>query len=182
ARAAHAQNCTQYIVLSRQNLTRHRHHDRHHHERCPSTATVSSAVVRPTGPTQGAVPACSARYDSDMRAGVGVTDAQWAAFLRDRPHLREANFWVPNPRPTWRVADQGSAWLFKTRWPANQIVGAGCVSGYARLRVSEAWEFFGEGNARVLNGSATPSRVWVLSPILEGLRFLEHRLQAVDVG
>lgn len=81
-----------------------------------------------------------------MRAGVGVTDAQWAAFLRDRPHLREANFWVPNPRPTWRVADQGSAWLFKTRWPANQIVGAGFVSGYARLRVSEAWEFFGEGN------------------------------------
>src|SRR5699024_5720861 len=98
------------------------------------------------GPTQGAAPACSAGYDSDMKAGVGVTDAQWAAFLRDRPHLREANFWVPNPRPTWRVADRGSAWLFKTRWPANQIVGAGFVSGYARLRVSEAWEFFGEGN------------------------------------
>src|SRR5699024_6927817 len=81
-----------------------------------------------------------------MTAGVGVTDAQWAAFLRDRPQIREANFWVPNPRPTWWVADQGSPWLFKTRWPSNQIVGVGFVSGHARLRVSEAWEFFGEGN------------------------------------
>ncbi len=81
-----------------------------------------------------------------MKAGIGVTDAAWAAYLRDRPHLTEANFWVPKPRATWRVADSGSVFLFKTHWPANQLVGGGFVSGYARLRVSEAWELFGEGN------------------------------------
>ena len=45
---------------------------------------------------------------------MGITEAQWAAALRNRPQAqtREVNLGAPNPRPTWRVADHCSAWLF----------------------------------------------------------------------
>jgi len=81
-----------------------------------------------------------------MRAVVAVTDNDWAAFLRDRPQLTEANFWLPSAGSGFRPRNTGEPFLFKTHYPDNRLVGGGFVSGFARLRVSEAWDFFGEGN------------------------------------
>ncbi len=84
-------------------------------------------------------------YLSSMRAAVGVTDNSWAAFLRERPYLAEANFWLPSGMGFGAIRS-GEPFLFKTHWPDNRIVGGGFLSDYARLRISEAWECFGEGN------------------------------------
>lgn len=84
-------------------------------------------------------------YPASMRAVVGVTDGAWAAYLRDRPHLAEANFWLPSGMG-FNAITSGEPFLFKTHWPDNRIVGGGFLSGFTRLKVSEAWEIFGEGN------------------------------------
>lgn len=81
-----------------------------------------------------------------MRAVVAVTDNAWAAFLRDREHSKEANFWLPSPRSGFVSRTPGEPFLFKTHHPENRLVGGGFVSGFTRLKVSEAWDFFGEGN------------------------------------
>lgn len=81
-----------------------------------------------------------------MRAVVGVTDDRWAAHLRDRPHIAEANFWLPTATATFRALSEGEPFLFKTHHPANRLVGGGFFSGYAPLTVSEAWSLLGEGN------------------------------------
>lgn len=81
-----------------------------------------------------------------MRAVVGVTDDRWATYLQDRPHITEANFWLPTATTTFRALTEGEPFLFKTHHPANRLVGGGFFSGYARLTVSEAWSLFGEGN------------------------------------
>lgn len=80
-----------------------------------------------------------------MRAVVGVTDDSWAAFLRDRPHLSEANFWLPSPR-AFRALSVGEPFLFKTHWPHNRLVGGGFFSGFAELTILEAWEIHGHSN------------------------------------
>lgn len=81
-----------------------------------------------------------------MRAVIGVTDNDWAAYLRERPHVTEANFWIPSGRATFRALSPGEPFLFKTHWPSNQLVGGGFYSGYALLTVREAWELFKDGN------------------------------------
>ncbi len=81
-----------------------------------------------------------------MRAVIGVTDNDWAAYLRDRPSITEANFWIPSARVAFRALSMGEPFLFKTHWPQNQLVGGGFFSGYALLTVSEAWDLFQEGN------------------------------------
>ncbi|MCW5951402.1 MAG: HNH endonuclease [Propionibacteriaceae bacterium] len=80
-----------------------------------------------------------------MHAVVAVTDNDWARFLRERPGITEANFWMPSGGPGFR-RPAGEPFLFKTHLPHNQLVGGGFVSGFTRLKVSEAWDFFGEGN------------------------------------
>ena len=81
-----------------------------------------------------------------MKAVVGVTDNAWAAYLRDRPHITEANFWLPSARTGFAALSTGEPFLFKTHWPENRLVGGGFFSGFARLTVEEAWEIHGEGN------------------------------------
>jgi len=81
-----------------------------------------------------------------MRAVVAVTDNDWARFLQDRPHVTEANFWLPSPTSGFQPRSAGEPFLFKTHYPDNRLVGGGFVSGFTRLKVSEAWDFFGEGN------------------------------------
>lgn len=81
-----------------------------------------------------------------MRAVIGVTDNQWASYLRDRPDLAEANFWVPSGRPAFKMLSTGEPFLFKTHWPHNQLVGGGFYSGFTQLTVREGWDLFGEGN------------------------------------
>jgi putative restriction endonuclease len=81
-----------------------------------------------------------------MRAVIGVTDNDWAAYLRDRPYIAEANFWNPSGRSAFKALSEGEPFLFKTHWPQNQLVGGGFFSGFAALTVSEAWDLFQEGN------------------------------------
>lgn len=82
-----------------------------------------------------------------MRAVIAVTDTDWAAHLRARPDLSEANFWYPKPTGTFRALSTGEYFLFKSKAEAgNRLIGGGYLSGYALLTVKEAWELFGEGN------------------------------------
>ncbi len=81
-----------------------------------------------------------------VRAYVGVTDHDWYRFLADRTVLNEVNFWRPGGGRTFRALEAGELFLFKTHWPHNRVVGGGFFSGFAALRLSEAWDFFGEGN------------------------------------
>jgi HNH endonuclease len=81
-----------------------------------------------------------------VRAYVGVTDDNWYRFLADRPGVTEVNFWQPSGAREFRVLAPGEPFFFKTHYPHNRLVGGGFFSDSARLRVSEAWEFFGEAN------------------------------------
>lgn len=81
-----------------------------------------------------------------MRGYVGVTDGDWYRFLAARPALTEVNFWQPSGSRAFGVLRHGDPFLFKTHYPHNRVVGGGFFSGFARLRLSEAWEFFGEAN------------------------------------
>ena len=81
-----------------------------------------------------------------MRAYVGVTDQRWFEFLEARPVLDQVNFWRPGGDREFRVLAPGEPFFFKTHYPHNKVVGGGLFSGFAPLRLSEAWELFGEGN------------------------------------
>jgi putative restriction endonuclease len=83
---------------------------------------------------------------SVVRAYVGVTDYSWYQFLAARPQLTEVNFWQPSGAREFRVLAPGEPFFFKTHYPHNKVVGGGFFSDSARLRVSEAWDFFGEAN------------------------------------
>jgi len=72
---------------------------------------------------------------------VGVTGDNWYWFRADRPGMTEVNFWQP-AAPRVPCPGPGRAVL---RHPYNLLVPGG-FSDLARLRVSEAWEFFGEAS------------------------------------
>jgi putative restriction endonuclease len=81
-----------------------------------------------------------------VRAYVGVTDNTWYQFLAARPRATEVNFWQPSGGREFRVLAPGEPFFFKTHYPHNKVVGGGFFSDSARLKVSEAWELFGEAN------------------------------------
>ena len=81
-----------------------------------------------------------------VKAYVGVTDGDWYQFLSARPEIGEVNFWRPGGGREFHVLTPGEPFFFKSHFPHNKIVGGGFYSGFAALRVSEAWEFFDEGN------------------------------------
>lgn len=81
-----------------------------------------------------------------MRVYVGVTDWDWYRFLQARG-ATEVNFWQPTGGRRFRAIDPGSPFLFKTHYShGNRLVGGGFLSGWASLPMSQAWDFFGEGN------------------------------------
>ncbi|WP_089154244.1 HNH endonuclease [Micromonospora sp. NBS 11-29] len=80
-----------------------------------------------------------------MKAFVGVTDAKWHRFLSARPHLTEVNFWRPSGG-AFRALTPGEPFFFKAHYPLNRVIGGGFFSGFERLRISEAWDLFGEAN------------------------------------
>ncbi|WP_431897562.1 hypothetical protein [Nonomuraea sp. bgisy101] len=84
--------------------------------------------------------------NSHVKAYVGVAHHYWYRFLAARPTLNEVNFWRPSGVRESRVLSHGEPFFFKTHHPHNQVVGGGFFSGFAPLQVSEAWEFFGQGN------------------------------------
>lgn len=88
-----------------------------------------------------------------MKAFVGVTDIDWYRQLSSTSlRHEEVNFWFPSPRQGFKALSPGQAFIFKThvdrRSPAlsNRLVGVGYFSGYARLRISEAWRLLGTAN------------------------------------
>ncbi|MGC4805259.1 HNH endonuclease [Micromonospora sp. DT233] len=81
-----------------------------------------------------------------MKAYVGVTDGDWYRFLAARPGLTEVNFWRPAGSRGFRALSPGEPFFFKTHHPHNRVVGGGFFSGFAQLRISEAWTLFGDGN------------------------------------
>ncbi len=85
-----------------------------------------------------------------MRAYVFPTDTRWARYLRALqqrdPEQTEANFWVPSGT-TFRALSPGDRFLFRSKASeGGQIIGGGLYADYLRLRVSEAWRFYGKAN------------------------------------
>lgn len=117
-----------------------------------------------------------------MKIGVGVTDNRWAAFLRDRGDLTEANFWQPSPHG-FKALSPDEPFLFKTKDPKQfrnvdipgyALVGGGFFDEYVELRISEAWTIWG-GQRRVRgNRSVGPS------PVLPGADHWGHRSRPDD--
>lgn len=91
-------------------------------------------------------------YVDVVKAFVGVTDADWYRNLSAPSLLRdEVNFWFPSPRAAFRAVEHGELFIFKTHVDrgstiGNRLVEVATFAGFARLRVSEAWELFGEDN------------------------------------
>ena len=81
-----------------------------------------------------------------MRGYVGVTDDDWYHFLAARPDLTEVNFWRPGGGRGFHALAIGEPFFFKTHYPHNRVVGGGFYSDFAPMRLSEAWELFGEAN------------------------------------
>lgn len=83
-----------------------------------------------------------------MHAYVGVTDGDWWRYLA-AGRATEVNFWQPSGGRRFAAVPQGAPFLFKSHFGdpvGNRIVGAGFLSGWASLRVSQAWEIFGPAN------------------------------------
>lgn len=81
-----------------------------------------------------------------VRFYVGVTDGNWYRFLAAR-RPPEVNFWQPGGKSVFKALSTGEPFLFKTHYrDGNLIVGGGFFSGSELLRLSEAWDFFGEHN------------------------------------
>jgi HNH endonuclease len=83
-----------------------------------------------------------------VRGYVGVTDGDWYRFLADRPNVSaaEVNFWRPGGGRGFHALAEGEPFFFKTHAPHNRVVGGGFYSGFAALRMSEAWQMFGLAN------------------------------------
>lgn len=82
-----------------------------------------------------------------MKAYLAVTDQRWYEFLASRPHLTEANFWMPSGGPrAFGAVRPGEAFLFKTHHPHNRIVGGGFLADYRQLTLHTAWQELGEAN------------------------------------
>jgi putative restriction endonuclease len=59
--------------------------------------------------------------------------------------LNEVNFWRPSGQG-FGALTSGEPFIFKTHRPNDRLVGGGFLSGSMKLRLSEAWDFFGEAN------------------------------------
>lgn len=88
-----------------------------------------------------------------MHAFVGVTDIDWYRQLQlDPPASGEVNFWFPSAKQGFEAIEPGELFIFKTHVDrarpdlSNRLVGVGVLSGYARLLVSEAWNWFDRAN------------------------------------
>jgi putative restriction endonuclease len=81
-----------------------------------------------------------------VEAYVAVTDGEWYRFLAGRPELDEVNFWRPGGGRGFHRIAVGEPFFFKTHHPHNRVVGGGFYSGFAPLKVSEAWDLYGYAN------------------------------------
>lgn len=105
---------------------------------------ASIAIGEPAAATRRCAGACATLLG--VRTYVGVTDGDWYRFLASAQGLNEVNFWRPGGGRAFRALTPGEPFFFKTHYPDNRVVGGGFYSGFAQLRLSEAWEFFGASN------------------------------------
>jgi putative restriction endonuclease len=84
--------------------------------------------------------------NTGVRGYVAVTDGDWYQFLAARPGLTEVNFWRPGGSRGFQALRSGEPFFFKTHHPHNRVVGGGFFSRFVALRLSEAWDVFGEAN------------------------------------
>ena len=88
-----------------------------------------------------------------MRAYLGVTDFEWYRALSELPQpVDEVNFWFPSSAQGFAALSPSEYFVLKTHVlrgggpMSNRIVGVGAFSGFARLRISEAFSWFGVKN------------------------------------
>jgi putative restriction endonuclease len=87
-----------------------------------------------------------------VRGYIAHTDHGWWRFLKQRPALREVNFWRPGGRRFAALAP-GEPLFFRLKSPIDRIGGFGLFARFASLPVWRAWEVFGEANG--VTGEAT---------------------------
>lgn len=80
------------------------------------------------------------------RLYVGVTDADWFRFLRDRPDVDELNFWQPGGGHVFQALAPGEPFLFKLKFPVHRIAGCAFFAHATRLPLSIAWDAFQQKN------------------------------------
>ena len=88
---------------------------------------------------------------------IAVTDSDWFSHLRQRPDLREVNFWAPRPG-NFKALQPGELFLFKLKAPHHVIVGGGIFAHANMLPCSLAWKAFGAANGA---GSAERMRMLI---------------------
>lgn len=81
-----------------------------------------------------------------MPGYIGHTDHGWWRFLRERPDVREVNFWRPGGGRRFTALATGEPFFFRLKSPINRIGGFGLFARYGALPVWRAWEVFGEAN------------------------------------
>lgn len=80
-----------------------------------------------------------------MRGFVAPTDFGWYQFLRQRPEIREVNFWRPS-QSRFAAIQSGELFFFKLKAPHNAIGGFGIFTRAEVLPIWEAWDVFGAAN------------------------------------
>lgn len=81
-----------------------------------------------------------------LKLYVGITDYDWFKLHASKDSVEEVNFWRPSERPYRTDFQPGMPFLFKLHAPRNAIVGGGFFLRFASLRLSLAWDAFGESN------------------------------------
>jgi putative restriction endonuclease len=80
-----------------------------------------------------------------MKLYVGITDADWFRYLRQR-NAEEMNFWRPRATTQFKILEASELFLFKSKYPENKIVGGAFFVRHSTLSLDLAWKAFGEAN------------------------------------
>jgi putative restriction endonuclease len=80
-----------------------------------------------------------------MKLYVGITDADWFRYLRQR-NAEEMNFWRPRATTQFKILEASELFLFKSKYPENKIVGGAFFVRHSTLPLDLAWKAFGEAN------------------------------------
>jgi putative restriction endonuclease len=103
-----------------------------------------------------------------MKVYVRITDMDWYRTLAAQPEVRESNLRKPGGEGDFKALLLGEPFHFRTKWDHNKIVGGGYFRGYARLPLSQAWDFFGIGkgisNLQELTALVSKSRDVRIAP------------------
>lgn len=76
---------------------------------------------------------------------MGVTDFDWYQFLSKRTN-EDINFWQPGGKAKFRALKAGAPFLFKLKYPINEIAGIGFFSSHSILPLDVAWNIFEQRN------------------------------------